>query len=170
MSDRLTAMDVEKQEFRQRVRGYAPDDVRMFLRSVAEEMQRLNLRNAELEEDTGQLRDQVREIREREQTLQETLVSAQRMADEMKERATHESEMILREARVKAERTLEQAQDQLARIEGEIQRTKLERDAFENRLRGAVEDHLSMLELRRSERQDLDNLHFMHRKTGSDVG
>ena len=170
MSDRLTAMDVEKQEFRQKVRGYAQDEVRLFLRSVAEEMQRLNLRNAELEEDTGRLRDQVREIREREQTLQETLVSAQRMAEEMKERATHESEMVLREARIKAERTLEQAQDQLARIEGEIQRTKLERDAFENRLRSAVEDHLSMLELRRSERQDLDNLHFMHRKTGSDAG
>ena len=37
MNDRLTAMDVEKQEFASRVRGYDREEVRMFLRSVAED-------------------------------------------------------------------------------------------------------------------------------------
>ena len=37
MSSRFTAMDVEKQEFTRKVRGYDPDEVRIFLSAVAEE-------------------------------------------------------------------------------------------------------------------------------------
>jgi len=170
MSDRLTAMDVEGQEFRRTLRGFDPESVRMFLRSVAEEIQRLNLENADLRADNAKLHAGIREVRERERTLQETLVSAQKMSDEMKERARHESDLTLREARARAERLLEQAQDQLARIEDEIRRARLERDAFESRLRGAVEEHLALLELRRSERSETDNLRFLHRKTGSENG
>ena len=84
MSDRLSAMDIEGQEFPTKIRGYAIEEVRMFLRSVAEEFQRLNLRNQELQESMGQLKDQLEEIKSREQMLQKTLVSAQTMSDEMK--------------------------------------------------------------------------------------
>ena len=44
---RLTAMEIEKQDFRRKVRGYDPDDVQMYLRSVAEEVERLHLENGE---------------------------------------------------------------------------------------------------------------------------
>ncbi len=170
MSNRLTAMDVEGQEFPRQLRGYAPEDVRLYLKSVAEEIQRLQLENADLKEQTGTLRQQMSDLRDRERTLQETLVSAQRMAEELKERARHESELVIREARVKAERHLEQAQDQLARIEEAIRRAKLERDAFENRLRSAVEEHLALLDLRKREREETENLRFLHRRTGSEAG
>ena len=170
MSNRLTAMEVEGQEFPRQLRGYAPEDVRLYLKSVAEEIQRLQLENADLKEQTGTLRQQMADLRDRERTLQETLVSAQRMAEELKERARHESELVVREARVKAERHLEQAQDQLARIEEAIRRAKLERDAFENRLRSAVEEHLALLDLRKREREETENLRFLHRRTGSEAG
>jgi cell division initiation protein len=170
MSERLTAMDIEGQEFPRKVRGYAADDVRLFLRSVAEEVQRLNLAVADLQTENAHLRDQIRDVQGREKTLQSTLVSAQRMSDQMKEAAKAEADVTLREARMRAERLLEQAQDQLARVEDEIRRARLERDAFETRLRSAVEEHLSLLELRKSERSETDNLRFLHRKTGSEAG
>jgi cell division initiation protein len=170
MSDRLTAMDIENQEFARKVRGYDPEAVRLYLRSVGEEVQRLNLENADLKAANARLEEEIREIRDRELTLQATLISAQQMTEEMKDRARQEADLTLREARTRSERLLEQAQDQLARIEDEIRRARLERDAFENRLKGAVEEHLSLLELRKSERSDGDNLRFLHRKTGSDNG
>ena len=52
MSTRLTAMDIEKQEFARKMRGLDPDEVQMFLRAVAEEIERLNLENATLREVT----------------------------------------------------------------------------------------------------------------------
>ena len=55
MSSRLTAMDIEKQEFGRRLRGYDPEEVRLYLRSVAEEVERLNLENGRLLEEIGEL-------------------------------------------------------------------------------------------------------------------
>ena len=78
--------------------------------------------------------------------------------------------MVVREARVKAERVLEQAQDQLSRIEAEISRTRLERNSFDSRLRTILEEHIAMLDLREKERQDHENLRFMHRRSGSEAG
>ena len=170
MSDRLTAMDIEGQEFPKKMRGYAAEEVRMYLRCVAEEFQLLNLQNQELQEAIGHLKDQVDEIRSREQMLQKTLVSAQEMSDEMKTGARRESDVLIREARVKSERILEQAQDQLSRIEAEISRTRLERNSFDSRLRTILEEHIAMLDLREREREEHENLRFMHRRSGSEAG
>jgi len=167
---RLTAMDVERQEFPRRMRGYDPQDVRLFLRSVAEEVERLNLENGQLREQVGAVKSALDEFRRREQMLQQTLVTAQSMTGEMKEKAKAEAELMLRRARLNAERMLQQAQDQLGRLEAEISRCKLERDLFERRLRGTIEEHLAMLDQRRSDGHELDNLHVLPRRTGSEAG
>ena len=46
---------------------------------------------------------------------------------------------------------LQNAQDQLARLETEISRCKIERDLFERRLRGVIDEHMILLELRKAE-------------------
>jgi len=170
MSERLTAMDVEKQEFRRSMRGFDPDDVRLYLRSVAEEIERLNLDNGRMLEEIGQLRREVAEHRAHEQSLQQTLVTAQSMAQEVKQRSSAEADLIVREARLKAERTLHETQDQLARLESEISRAKLERDLFEKRLRLMVEEHLSLLDRRREDRDELDNVRVLARRSGAEAG
>ena len=170
MSTRLTAMDIEKQDFTRKMRGFDPDEVQMFLKAVAEEIERLNLENSTLREENGTLTQRLDEFQDRERTLQETLVTAQRMSTDLRDRSKQEAELLVREARVKAERLLEQAQDQLQAIENEIGRIRLEREAFENRLRAAIEEHLSLIDLRRQEKADVDNLRFLRRRSTTDVG
>jgi cell division initiation protein len=154
MSERITAMDVERQQFKRKVRGFDPEEVILFLRSVSGEIERLNLQNATLLEENGRLKAAVKEHATREQTLQQTLVTAQKMSEELKERSQAQADQVMYEARIKAERTLQETQDQLARLEAEIARAKLDRDLFETRLENTVEEHLKMLEQRRSARKD----------------
>ncbi len=170
MSDRLSAMDVEKQEFRTRMRGFDTEEVRMFLRSAAEEIGRVHLESDMQREEIGRLKETIDDLRSREKMLQETLVTAQGMAAEIKERSQKEAELLVKEARIKAERVLEQAQDQLESIEAEINRARLERDAFENRLRSCIDEHLALLDMRRSERAQRDNVHVLRRRSGSEAG
>jgi cell division initiation protein len=170
MSSRVTAMDVESQEFPRKMRGYDPEEVRMFLRSLAAEIERLNLENANLREEAGRLRDRADEYRDREKSLRETLVTAQQMADELKERTRTETDLMVKEARLKSERMLERAQDQLAKIESDIGKARLERDLFENRLRSTIEEHEALLDLRKQERADeFDNLRFLRRRTAAEA-
>ena len=170
MSTRLTAMDIEKQAFTRKMRGYDPDEVQLFLRAVSEEVERVNLENASLSEEAGTLRQRLDEFKDRERTLQETLVTAQMMSSDLKDRSKAEAELLVKEARFKAERLLEQAQDQLHALENEIGRLRLERDAFEARLRTAIEEHLALLDLRKQENADNDSLRFLRRRSTTDVG
>lgn len=170
MSDRITAMDIEKQAFKRAFRGYEPEDVQLYLRSVAEEVERLNLTNAELREELGELRRKNEEHRGHERTLQKTLVSAQKMAGNLEEQAKSEAESIIRNARQKAERVLQENQDQLTRLEAEISRCKLERDLFEKRLRNMIEEHSDLLERRHERKTESDNLRLVPRRRGLDAG
>jgi cell division initiation protein len=170
MSSRLTAMEIENQAFRSKFRGYDPGDVDLFLKSVAEEVGRLNLEHGEMLEELGGLREELKELRSREQTLQKTLVSAQRMTDEMKERAGREGELLVQEARLQAERLLRDAQERLARLEMDINRSKLERGTFERRLRAILEQHLALLDMRNEAHGEPDNLRVLPHRLGSEAG
>jgi len=171
MSSRLTAMDVAKQDFPRKVRGFAVEDVRIFLQSVAEEIARLNLENGELSEELGRLKREAEQYRGRESTLQQTLISAQRMTDDMKEKGRVEADLVVKQARLEAERVLQEAQDQLVLLEDEISRRKLERDLFQRRLRGLIDEHSSLLE-RRAEPggESDDNVRFLPPRSGSEAG
>jgi cell division initiation protein len=154
-------MDIEKQEFKRSFRGWDPEEVHLFLRSVAEEIERLNLENGHLREEAGELRRQLDELRTREKTLQETLVSAQRMSDELKDKARAEAELVVGQARLRAEEIVKQAQDQLMQIEMDISRSRLERESLEQRLRGVIDQHLAMLDMRKEARDGQDNVRIM---------
>jgi cell division initiation protein len=166
----MTAMEIEQQEFSRKVRGLDPQEVRLYLRSVAEEVQRLNLENGELREELGHLRRQLEELRAREQTLQQTLVTAQKLSDDLKTKAREEGELTVQQARFQADRILKEAQDRLGQLEADISRSKVEREGFEHRLRSVIEQHLTMLDMRREARGDLDNLRVMRARSGTDAG
>jgi len=155
MSDRITAMEIEEQDFGRKLRGFDPVEVRLYLKSVAAEIERLNLENGEMLESAGQFKSELADVRSREQTLQKTLVSAQTMADELKERARAQADLVVKEARFRADQIVRQAQDLLARIEGDISRSRLERDNVERTLRGVIDQHLALLDLRREARGEM---------------
>lgn len=170
MTSRLTAMEIEKQEFRRRFRGCDPDEVRLYLESVGGEVERLNLENAELQEELGLLTRQLDDGRETQEALQQTLISAQKMSEDIKEKARTEAELVVREARMRGEEIVRHAHNTLNQIDMDISRSKLERESLEQRLRGVIDQHLTMLEMRSQARADKDNLRVMPKRVESEVG
>lgn len=171
MSDRLTAMDIEKQEFAKKRRGYDTEEVHMYLTSVAAEIERLNLENSDRAEQLARVRAELEKLSSREQMLQQTLVTAQKMTEEMKGQAEKQADIILKDARLRADSMLRDAQDRLLRLEADISRSKLERESFEHRLRSVIDQHLTLLDMRRQARGDLDNLRVLpNQRIGTEAG
>ena len=83
---------------------------------------------------------------EREDSLRNTLVTAQKMTDEIKTNATREADLVLKEAELKAERLLEQAHRKLAQVQVEIAELARQRDLFAAKLRGLLKTHLELLD------------------------
>jgi cell division initiation protein len=142
----LSPLEITQREFGKKFRGLDPEEVHTFLEQIAEEMTRLVQENTERAAQIQRLDAQVRANQEREDSLRNTLVTAQKMTDEIKTNATREAELVLKDAELKAERLLEQAHRKLAQVQAEIAELARQRDVFAAKLRGLLKTHQELLD------------------------
>ncbi len=121
----LTPLDVRRQEFRRRWRGYEPAGVEEFRHRLADELERVLRERSVLEERVAALTEQLRAYRERERAMNEALVAAQQLREETRAAAAREAEAIVRDAQAEARRLLDAAraaEAEAARRTGDVQR------------------------------------------------
>ena len=141
----LTALDVRRYDFGRSLRGYDPDRVEQFRTQVAEELERLSRLTQELEAKAKSFHEQLRAFRERDKALNEALVSAQQLRSEIREQAERESQLLLREAQVEADRNMEFARGELSRMEDQIGALDRMRRTYLAQMRTMVERQLAEL-------------------------
>ena len=89
----LTALDVRRYDFGRALRGYDPERVNEFRDQVAEELERLARINQDLDQKARSFHEQLRAFRERDKALNEALVTAQQMRQEVREQAEREAQL-----------------------------------------------------------------------------
>ena len=142
----ITPLDITQREFRRRLRGWDPAEVKAFLEGVADELELLVKEAGARDERIQRLEGQVAAYQEREETLRKTLYSAQRLTEQLKETAKKEAELIRREAELQAEKLLEQAHRQVGELQAQIADLKRQKQMFEAKVRAALKIHLDLLE------------------------
>ena len=152
---KLTPLDIRHKEFKRGMRGYVDSEVAEFLDDIADEFERLFRENIELGEKAEALEEKIAQYHLIEETLQKTLVSAQQSADELKQNATKESQLILRDAELKARQMLNESYADKQRIEKEIAVLKNTGDEFRFRFRSMLESYVGQVgELDRGAKHD----------------
>ncbi|UCF68693.1 MAG: DivIVA domain-containing protein [Acidobacteriota bacterium] len=147
----LTPLDIESRRFSRRLYGYDRSEVDAFLRACADSLSQIALEREQLVRAGQSLRAEIDAFRKRENTLVEALAAAERLGQERKQQAQHEAQRIISEARRQAEQMIERTRMEMARIEQQIIRLKIERETFENRLNSLIDEHRRLLEIRRQE-------------------
>lgn len=142
----LTPLEVKKQEFDKVFRGYDPVAVDAFLELVSEEMAALVMRINGLEERLLAVQSTVDDYRQMEQALKETMASAQRQAQEAREGAAREGELVKREAKMESERTVADAERRRASLEQRIEELEGSERDFLRRLKAFLDEHRRTLE------------------------
>ena len=155
---RISPIDIQQQQFKSRPFGYEKAGVDRFLESLAEEIERLLRQNQDLQEELARTNTTLIEMRDREETLKETLVLTQKITEELKSTARREVDVLMAEAEIKAERLMRNAEERRVQLIEEIQETKRQKIDFEVSLRGLLEKHIRMLDLNTVaiEQQDAD--------------
>jgi cell division initiation protein len=143
---KLTPLDIRHKEFKRGMRGYADVEVDEFLDEVADEYERLFKENIDLNERLEALEDKVRQYKRIEETLQKTLVSAQQSAEELKSNATKESQLILRDAELKARQMVSELYSDRQNLEKQIAGLRGVEQDVRFRLRTMLETFLKQLE------------------------
>jgi cell division initiation protein len=126
--------------------------------------------NSKLQEEIAEVRERLGELRERERILKETMLTAQRLSQEMREEGHKSRDLIVKEGELKAEQLMAHAQQRVSELEGVILDLKLERDAVESGLRSMLEQHLKLIEMRHEEEDFASRLKFMRKKAAAGAG
>jgi cell division initiation protein len=145
---RLTPLDIRQQQFTARVfRGLDAQEVDAFLEDVAEDYEALLKENAVLKEQLSVLEERGRGVSEREKALQDTLVTTHRLVEEMKENARRESQLVVREAELTADKLVEEARAETARVRSEVDGLRRTRRQMAEDLRAVLDRYQRFLVL-----------------------
>lgn len=158
---KITPIDISSHHFAKRMRGFDPEEVRSFLNLVSGEFEKIVIESNALKEEMAHLKSGMADFKERERILKDTLVMTQKLSEDIKEEARKEAALILKEAELKGAQHLDQAARKAGQLEGVIQQLRVERDAFEQRIRTAVEQHLRILDMHEKQEEVEDRLRFM---------
>lgn len=144
---KLTPLDIKKQRFKTKVRGFDPIEVESFLEMLADEYESiLNERNR-LNEEVIRLKTQLTDYQQVEKTLQETLMNAQETVSQSKENSRREAQIVLREAELKAERILDEAREKLDKMKNELTILRSQKESFAKRLKHLLESQIELIKV-----------------------
>jgi len=160
---KLTPTDVQRQSFGKRFRGFDPDEVRAFLAAVAEEMAALQRAKDETDQQLRHLELIVNEHREREAILKNTLLTAQKVAEDIRDGARREADTVIKQAELQGDRLLDLAQTRAHDVERGILELRGHRTALRTDIRALVTRLTHLLDLQ-EEAEVEDNLRFLKRR------
>ncbi len=143
----ITPLDITQKQFRKAFRGFDAEEVEAFLALVAVEFEALVKENRALREDNQRKAEEIADHKSRERALQETLVTAQRASEEIREAARKEAEITISDAELQAEKIVQGAHARFLRIVDDINELKRQRVQFEANVRTLAESHLKLLEV-----------------------
>jgi cell division initiation protein len=160
---KISPMDIQRQNFAFRMRGFDKDEVRTYLGLVAEEVAAIQRERDTLEHQVQTLNGLLDEHREREAILKNTLLTAQRLSEEIKESARKQAEAVVHEAEMQADRLVELAQGRAHEVERGILELRTHRTGLRTDIRALLTRLTHLLDLQ-EEAELEDNLRFLKRR------
>lgn len=148
---RVAPLDLRQQKFRTVFRGLDRTEVVAFLTEAADDYEHALREIDRLRQDLLRMEALLGEHRDREANLRNTLLTAQRLADEIKDAAQNEAKIIVREAEGRADLLLQRAQGRLAEVERDINELRLRRRGVEGSLETSIQALYHALEFIRDQ-------------------
>jgi cell division initiation protein len=166
----VTPLDLRNQQFRSALRGFDKDEVLAFLAEAADDYAAA-LREADrLRQDVARLEGVVHEHRESEKNLRNTLLTVQRLADEIRDNAHQQAAQIVKDAESRASLVLEKAQARFEDVQREIDGLRLKRREVETSVESVISTLRNTIEfVREQDARDRDEKVLLHRPRTIDI-
>jgi cell division initiation protein len=142
----LTPLDIHNREFRRSFRGYDEDEVDEFLDLIVAEFERLMRDNDELRSKLAELESRIQHYRGLEETLKNSIVLAQKTADQVREAANKEADSIKEKALLEAERIHQRAEEDLRKVYNDLEECRTKVYRFKSEMRVYLQSQLEMVE------------------------
>ncbi|MDQ0112888.1 DivIVA domain-containing protein [Paenibacillus harenae] len=141
----LTPLDIHNKEFGRRLRGYDEDEVNEFLDQVIKDYESIIRENKELQNQILNVQEKLNHFTNIEETLSKTIIVAQEAADEVRNNAKKEAQLIIKEAEKNADRIINESLSKSRKVSLEVEELKKQASIYRARFRTLVEAQLELL-------------------------
>lgn len=131
----LTPIDIQKQDFAVKMRGYSADEVDDFLDMVGTDYEKLYKENIELKDKVTALQESLEQYKAMEGTLRDSIILAQNAAEEIKKNAAERAENVINDAQIKASDVIRQTNDEILQKKKELSDIQLQFDEYKSQMK-----------------------------------
>ena len=148
---KVTPLDLRQQRFKTVMRGYDRGEVQAFLLEAADDYENALRENDRLRQEVARQEAVLAQHRELEGSLKSMLISAQKVADDVRDTAQAEALRIVREAEGRAELLLQKALARVEDVQREIDGLKMKRREAETGVEALISTLHNTLEFIREQ-------------------
>jgi cell division initiation protein len=160
----VSPLDLRQQRFATSLRGFDKIEVTSFLLAVADDYETALRETDRLRQDLSRMEAILNQHREQEKSLQSTLITAQKLADDIRKNAELEAQRIIREAEGRSDLLLEKTSARLEDVQREIDGMKLKRKSVETSIEATIQTLRNTLEyVREQDERDREERLLLHR-------
>jgi len=161
---KVTPLDLRQQKLTVVFRGYDRNEVDALLNEVAYDYERALRETDRLHQELARMESLIAEHREHDRNLLNTLLTAQRLADEIREHAEQDAKRTIEEAESRAELVLQQSQGRIDDLQREIDGLKLKRRDVEASLQSTITALRNALDfVREQDQKEREDKILLHR-------
>ncbi len=137
----INSENIQKKEFHIVFKGYKPEEVDKFLDLLSIEFGKLQKRVGELEENVDSIKyEGDKESVKMKRVIQEALVSAHKVAEEIKQRAKTEAEEVVNQKRLEEEQAIRNIRTEKEMLQQNIARLKEDYNSFKSQISKFADD------------------------------
>lgn len=141
----LTPLDIHNKEFSRRLRGYDEDEVNEFLDQIIKDYESVIRENKDFQNQLLTVQEKLDHFANIEESLSKTIIVAQEAADEVRNNAKKEAQLILKEAEKNADRIINESLSKSRKVALEVEELKKQASVYRARFRVLVEAQLELL-------------------------
>jgi cell division initiation protein len=138
--------DIRRKEFKSSLRGYDANEVDDFLDMVADEFERAFSESRRLTEEVTSLRGRLEQFEALEDSIRSALVQAEQSARDLRQNASKEAELIVREAKERSHRILADSSGRVERVQESYEVLRKAKQEFANDFRRLLKSYLAVMD------------------------
>ena len=143
----LTPVDIDNKTFKKvKFGGYDINDVEEFLVEVMNSYETLYKENSELKDKITKMQESVSYYKSLEDGVSKTIENAQTAADEIRKASEREAEVIKKEARLEAEKEIEEIKEEIVKKQIELEEAKKQIKIYKIKVRSMLEAQLKIID------------------------
>ncbi|SMB94264.1 cell division initiation protein [Desulfonispora thiosulfatigenes DSM 11270] len=151
----LTPLDIHNKEFKRSLRGYDVDEVDEFLDEVIKDYEKTYKDNLDLKDKIEKTQGDINRYKDLEETLHNTLVLAQKTAEEVRINAHKEAELIIQKAQKDAENIISGANQKIIDIKVEYKQFQNNVQQFKAQFKSFLLTQLELVEEEKAKESEM---------------